>query len=149
MHFIGAITRAKDGTITGFKLRSTQDSKELVVKYQSGAALIERKEIITAEELRASLGISENALSKAILDGVVFSVDFKGVNYFPAFFADPELDWKRLARVAKPLHGLSGWHKWFFFTSPKGSLGDLTPLEALKRGMKEDVRTAAYGFAER
>lgn len=137
--------------MTDFRLRDSQDSKELLalVNPQSGAALLESKEIITAEELLASLGISENALREAIRDGVVFSVDFKGVNYFPAFFADPELDLKQLARVAKPLHGLSGWHKLFFFTSRKGSLGDLTPLEALKRGMKDDVLTAAYGFAER
>lgn len=36
-----------------------------------------------------------------------------------------------------------------FYTQGKGSLGGLTPIEALRAGKVEDVRRAAEGFRER
>lgn len=89
-------------------------------------------------------------LNGAIQAGRLFTVELDGVRYYPSFYAAPDLDRVQLERVLQAMQGLSGWTKWVFLTTPKGSLSDLTPLEALKKpGMFEAVLSAAYGYAER
>ena len=69
-------------------------------------------------------------------------MDVDDEKYFPAF-----LDRRKLEEVTRLLGELPGWRKWQFFTMPKASLNGLTPLEALKRGMVEEVMEAAEAFA--
>lgn len=70
--------------------------------------------------------------------------------YYPAFYAVQGMDRTRLERVTQALTGLDGWLQWQFFTTPKGSLGNLTPLQALQcKRMLAAVVRAASGFAER
>lgn len=68
---------------------------------------------------------------------------------YPSFYLDSRVDRRKLERVSKALGALPGWEKWRFFTTPKGSLAGLTPLDALKNGKYAEVLTAAAGFAER
>jgi hypothetical protein len=113
------------------------------------ASLVARKAVIPSGKLTEALGISRQALSKAVQAQRIFAVEVGGENFYPGFFADPAIERRRLERVSKVLGSLDGWQKWQFFTKPKASLGGVTPLEALKRGRYEQVETAAAGFAER
>ncbi|WP_434715719.1 hypothetical protein [Paraburkholderia sp. A3RO-2L] len=113
-----------------------------------------RKKLVLSGQLRSprdmweALQMSRQALAKATREKRIFSVDVGSEQYYPAFFLTENIDRKTLGKVTKLLGDLSGWSKWQFFTTPKGSLGDLTPLAALERGQLEQVERAALAFAE-
>jgi len=119
--------------------------------HEARAGLVAKKAVINEEELITALGeASWQDLNAAIQAGRLFAVEFDGVQYYPAFYAAQDLNRSELERVCQALMGLSGWAKWGFLTTPKGSLSGLTPLQALKNpGMFEAVLSAAYGYAER
>lgn len=64
----------------------------------------------------------------------IFPIEVGGENYYPTFYADPDLDRRKLERISRILGELGGWVRWQLFTTPKDSLEGLTPLEALKKG---------------
>ena len=135
-------------------LLAAQDAESLLSAARKQAHevrddLVARKAVISSAELTGTLQISRQALSKAVKANRIFSVEVGGENYYPGFFADPAIDRRKLERVSKTLGELSGWRKWQFFTTPKASLENLTPLEALKKGQYERVVITAAGFAER
>jgi hypothetical protein len=107
------------------------------------------RQVLPPGEFATALGITRQALSKAVQANRVFVLPVGAENYYPAFYSDSALERRKLERVSKLLGDLSGWEKWRFFTNPKGSLARLTPLEALKKGKYKEVLTAASGFAER
>jgi hypothetical protein len=114
------------------------------------AARIERKELITAEELRDRLGITRRSISDAARTGRLFAiVGASGDNYYPAFYADKRYDRRALEKVSKALGTLPGAVKYHFFTSKSTYLRIKSPLEALEEGRLADVLIAAAGFAER
>jgi hypothetical protein len=51
--------------------------------------------------------------------------------------------------VVRLLRDLDNFTKWQFFISGKGSLGGLTPLQALRQGKLRQVKVTAEGFVER
>jgi len=112
------------------------------------ADLVAKKQVITAADLMDRLDFTRQALSKAVLARRFFTVDVGANRMYPAFFADPNLDRRKLERIAKDLGELPGWSKWVFFTTPKASLGGVTPLDALKRGRYSEARRAAIGFLD-
>jgi hypothetical protein len=67
---------------------------------------------------------------------------------YPAFFSDPRQDRKILEAVSKALGDLPGAAKWDFFMSPRISLGNKTPLEALAKGKVDAVMAAAQAFTD-
>ncbi len=95
------------------------------------------------------LGVTRQALSKAQSSGRIFTVDVGADQYYPAFYLSEKLDRRKLEAVTKLLGDLPGWSKWQFFTTAKASLENISPLEALERGMLEQVKDAAEAFAER
>jgi hypothetical protein len=112
-------------------------------------ARIERKELLTREELIERLGNNVRWLTAALKRGCLFSVQAPwGVDYFPAFFADKSIDRRALGLVSRVLSGLPGPSKYHFFVSKSFSLR-MTPLEALAEGRLKDVLTTAAGFAVR
>lgn len=78
-----------------------------------------------------------------------FFVISDGRRLYPGFLADRTLERRQMAAVVKLLGDLDNFTKWRFFVSGKGSLGGLTPLEALRRGKVREVKVAAEGFATR
>ena len=78
-----------------------------------------------------------------------FGVSRDGKLYYPSFLADTTLKRSDLRAVERLLEGLSNFTKWQFFISGKGSLGGLTPLQALRQGKLRQVKVTAEGFAER
>jgi len=111
--------------------------------------LVTQKRVVRSGEFTKALGITRQALSKAVATHRIFAITAGGQSYYPVFFADPELDHRRVQRVAQSLGDLGGWEKWLFFTMPKSSLHRMTPLEAMREGKYDLVRRAAAGFAER
>ncbi|MDR5879403.1 hypothetical protein [Caballeronia sp. LZ032] len=112
-------------------------------------ALVRERRLMKPATFLQELGVTKQALSKAVKSGRMFSLDVGPATYYPAFYLDLDVDRKQLQKVTQELGSLPGWSKWQFFTQPKGSLGRRTPLEALAEGMVEDVRMAAQAFAER
>lgn len=111
--------------------------------------VIEAQEVVPSGRLIQALGITRQALSKAVLARRLFSVEFEGENYYPAFFADPTLERRSLERANKVLGPLNGWEKYIFYMTPKHSLQRLTPIQALRRGNVEAVVHAAHIFLNR
>ncbi|MBK4735658.1 hypothetical protein [Noviherbaspirillum pedocola] len=105
--------------------------------------------LLGAAAMRERLGISRQALSAALRAQRIFALLGPSGDYlYPAFFADPGLDRAVLEKVCRALGGLPGGAKWEFFTTPKGSLGRKTPLQALAKGRIDAVLAAAAAFAE-
>lgn len=131
------------------------NDQELLASFKLAAhssllRLVQNRAVITAEELALAVGVSQLDLCEAVQAGRLFKVEVDGRRYYPAFYAAQDIDRTRLERVIKVLSGLGGWSQWQFFTTPKGSLGDITPLEALQRKrMFAAVLRCAAGFAER
>lgn len=110
---------------------------------------VESKLVLPSGIFTELLDITRQALNKAVHDKRIFFVEVGGVNYYPAFYGDPDLQRRDAEQVTKALGILLGWQKWQFFTTPKASLGGLTPIETLKKGQIEKTVIAARGFAER
>ena len=88
-------------------------------------------------------------MSKALAAGRIFTVDVGARQYYPAVYLHGDVDRRVLERLTQILGGLPGWRKWQFFTMPKASLNELTPLQALSQGRLDPVERAARAFAER
>ncbi|WP_175882117.1 hypothetical protein [Burkholderia sp. BCC0044] len=153
------------GTITfGIAAAATRDRKPAGGKTRAAGVAVadperqvqaERRmlvadgKLLPAAQTWAGLGMTRQALSKAVASGRIFTVDVGAAQYYPAFYLAGDIDRKTLGRVTQSLGGLPGWSKWQFFTTPKASLGNVTPLVALSRGKVDDVERAARAFAER
>lgn len=112
--------------------------------------LLESGALLESSDFVQAMGWSRQALSKALLANRVFFLDAHGARCYPAFFADRRrYERRHLEAVSKRLGDLPGGAKWAFFTSPKGSLRRLTPLQALAKGQVAAVKAAAEGYAER
>lgn len=134
--------------------KSVREGAAFMAEFRKGSAAalarrIERKELLTAEELVERLGGNRRGVSAALRSGRLFSVQASsGVDFFPAFFADDSLDRRALGRVSKVLAGLPGASAYHFFVSKSFTLG-MTPLEALAQGRVKDVLTTAAAFVVR
>ena len=116
---------------------------------ESRRVLVSRGELLSSEELARRIGLTRQAVNKAVQAGRMFSLEVGAERFVPAFFADPQVDRRTLERISTALGDIPGWSKWQFFTSAKGSLEGRTPLDALKSGSIERVERAARAFAER
>jgi len=112
-------------------------------------ALVDSSKLLPAAKVWKGLDMTRQALNKAVASGRIFIVDVGASQYYPAFYLASDIDRKTLAKVTQLLGSLPGWSKWQFFTTPKASLGNITPLKALSRGKVEQVAQAAAAFAER
>lgn len=111
--------------------------------------LVASGELVTSQRLAETLGISRQAVQQGREAKRLFSLEASGEDYFPSFYADPGLDRRVLEDVTRALGDLPGAEKWVFFTTRRGSLGDVTPLDALREGKRAQVERAAAAFAER
>lgn len=100
--------------------------------FERREALMLTGELLRSDVLQSRLGVSRQALSKRVQNGTLFYVDGKGgARYYPAFFADPSLNLAKVKKVSKALSPLPGASRWLFFTSPRVSLGGVTPLDII------------------
>lgn len=111
---------------------------------------IASKKLLPSGAFQETLGISKQAISKAVKENRMFAIlGPSGENFYPAFFSEEKYDRRNLEKVCKALGTLPGASKWQFFTTPKGSLDGKTPLEALALGHVDAVMISAAGFVER
>lgn len=110
--------------------------------------MVRGRELLASAEFLHELGLSRQALSKAVGANRMFYVDFRGERYFPAFYADPMYRRTQLEAVTKALGDLPGGSKLQFFLNRRGSLGGVTPLEALAAGKLQKVKDVASAFAD-
>jgi len=89
------------------------------------------------------------AIATQLADQGLFYLEIEGVRLYPTFYLDPRFDPQQLEAISKQLGSLSGGSKWQFFTTPKGSLAGVTPLDALLAGKFSQVIVSAEGFAAR
>lgn len=111
-------------------------------------AMVKRGELLPSAKFTTELGLTRQALSKALAANRVFYVDFRGDRYFPAFFADSSYQRAQLEAVSKALGDLPGGAKLQFFLNRRGSLGGETPLTALAQGKLQKVKALAQDVAE-
>ncbi|MRW88513.1 hypothetical protein GJ699_00780 [Duganella sp. FT80W] len=111
---------------------------------------LEQGLLLRSSDFLAPLGISRQALSNAVRDQRIFSIDGpSNVQLYPAFFVTSAQQRRRLEKISKALGDLPGPSKWQFFISPKVSLNGRTPVAALQDGDLAKVLTAANAFKER
>ena len=111
-------------------------------------ALVQQKALLSSAQMWQALSLTRQAVSAATRSGRLFTVDVDGESFYPAFFADGAIDRATLEKVSRQLDRLPGWAKWDFFTAPRGSLGGVSPLDALRTGRVDDVLRAAKAVAE-
>lgn len=113
------------------------------------ASRIAKGEFLTSGELQGRLNIKRASISEAVKVGRMFAVvGPSGDNFYPAYFADEELDRRSVEKVSKSLGTLPASSKHHFFTA-KSTLLDATPIDALRKGRIDEVLTAAAAFVER
>ncbi|MGJ7916196.1 MarR family transcriptional regulator [Massilia sp. LXY-6] len=150
---------AQVGTTKEGKSRVTkridEDNAALLAKMDAGAMarrqeLHEKGLLMTSAQLCERLGISRQAVSKAVKDYRMFWVDGpSGAQWYPDFFATGQAHRRDIERVSVVLADLPGAAKWQFFTTPKHSLDGRTPVAALEAGDVEQVVRSAAEFKER
>jgi hypothetical protein len=123
------------------------------LRRESAAALqrrIDSKDLLSPKEFQDALGISRQSVNEAVKARRMFALlGPSGENYYPAFYADSELNRREVEKVSKVLGGVPSASRYHFFTSKSMFLGTLTPLQALKKGRLEDVLIAATAYKER
>lgn len=107
------------------------------------------RSLVSATKFCEQAGLSSQGLDKALHAKRIFAVELQGKVSIPDFFLDKRYDRRQMASVCKLIGDLPGGSKLQFFTTPKGSLGGQTPLDALADRKFAAVRRTAQGFAER
>jgi hypothetical protein len=110
--------------------------------------MIRRGQLLTEHELRARAHLTFRQLEDALASHHVICLVFEGVRYYPAFYVDPQYDSRALSAVTRIMAHLPPGSILQFLLSRRGSLGALTPLEALQRGQLTEVMNAAAASAE-
>lgn len=128
------------------RFMNTLDGQAAAARAQALAA----GSLLTAADFQRALGITRQAVSKAVNTCRMFYLDGpSGRQLYPAFFADATLDRRAIESVSEALKEMPGPSKWQFFTTPRASLGGKTPLEAIAQGGLAKVLLAAAAFRER
>lgn len=125
------------------------ESSDLLLTSAWGCFMMSR--MSRDENVESLMSEDEFRARCAGLRGVLaqFFVTKDGQRLYPSFLADSTVGHRDLIAVVKLLGDWDNFTKWRFFVSGKGSLGGLTPLEALKQGRLRQVMRTAEGFAER
>ena len=111
--------------------------------------LMQQGALVNATVFRDAMSWSRQALSKALNEHRVFYVSRGSKRLYPTFFASTAYDTAQVQAVSRVLGGLPGESKMLFFTAPKLSLDQQSPLQLLAKGQVEPVLNAAHAFAER
>jgi hypothetical protein len=108
------------------------------------------RDSLTTPELAAKLSCRTQTLLNWVEKGKVLAIKEKGVWRFPSWQFDPREDehiLKGLPDVLKMLEG-STLSKLSWFLTSKRALAELTPVQALQKGMLAEVLSEARGTGE-
>lgn len=106
-------------------------------------------ELFHVDTFLAKMGWTRAQLDHSVSKHRVFLLQSDAVEYVPSFFCDGRFCSLQVQLVSAALKSISPGGKWQFFCTGKGSLGGLTPLDALAQGQVRRVRRCAIGSAER
>lgn len=104
--------------------------------------------VYTAEQIAEVLGISRQAVDNRRKRGKLLAVTLgRRGNFYPIWQTHEGRALEGLAVVLAELHDHDPWSQLAFMLNPNTWLDDETPLEALRRGLVDQVRDAAsvYG----
>jgi len=115
---------------------------------QARRKMIRDGELLTVDEFCARRGIGAKQLRRLTASGSVFFIEIDGRGYYPALLAKPSHNARRLAAVCRILWPGDPMSRLSFLTSRRGSLGGVTPLEAMQSddGYRR-LRQTAKGWA--
>lgn len=88
-------------------------------------------ELLTEDEFRRRLHVSDGQLARMISRGDVFTVEVDAVHYFPSLLATPGIDLKRLYAVCRLLVPAPASCRLGYLSSRHVNIGGILPLEAL------------------
>lgn len=146
--------RLRRKTVGATKI-AAEDNQELMARLDQGALerrtkMREQGLLLTSSEICSQLGISRQALSKAVSGTRMFYLDGpSNSQWYPSFFVRDKEGRRQIESISVALGDLSGPMKFQFFSSPKHSLNGETPVKALEAGRIEDVLRSAEAFRER
>ncbi|PHP85808.1 hypothetical protein CFB52_027180 [Burkholderia sp. AU18528] len=89
-------------------------------------------ELLIAPFFAERLGISMEQLARLEDSGNVFSVHVDGTPYYPAFFAAPDYNHRRLRKICRLIRPAQAVVRLKYLTTRWGALNDRTPLEAMQ-----------------
>jgi hypothetical protein len=138
----------RPGSLEAPRSPAASDKETADSVLQNLEQMVHRGELLPSTEFIAKLGLSKQAVSKAVGANRMFYVDYKGDRYFPGFYADPMYPRAQLEAVTKLLGDLPGGAKLQFFLNRRGSLAGGTPLEAIAVGKLQKVKDLAAEFAD-
>ncbi len=105
--------------------------------------------LIPTTKLAELLHVQTQTINAAKQKNRLFSFRIGGrTDYYPAFFADESYQREHLEEISVLLGDLPAASKLDFFTSRKRSLSGDSPLDALKKGLLDEVRNVALSFRE-
>jgi len=110
--------------------------------------LVQSGQLLSPGHLQEARTMTGPALSVATLADRLFTVDIEGRPYFPAFFVSGKIGRNVLEEISELLGPLPEWQNCDFFISWRGSSGDISPLEALKKRNEAEVKRVARALAE-
>ncbi|WP_175925974.1 hypothetical protein [Burkholderia cepacia] len=107
-------------------------------------------ELLIAPFFAERLGISMEQLARLEDSGNVFSVHVDGTPYYPAFFAAPNYNQRRLRKICRLIRPAQAVVRWKYLTTRWGALNDRTPLEAMQTddGFLRLLAIAKYWVAQ-
>ena len=104
-------------------------------------------ELLDEDSFMGRLRWTSKQLEVAIAARRIFFFEYGGIRCFPAFFCTSSFDPHQVQRISEALGSVGAGAKWQFFSTPKGSLGGRTPLDALSQGRFRAVERTARSFA--
>ena len=116
---------------------------EEVIQEQIG-----NRDWLPIDEFAKALGQSRQAVRKATREHRLFTIEVRGVHYYPVFQVQLGLSKSGLPQVLRVLVDESGWSKWVFFITPRPSLGGRNAVQALLENDTKQVLSAASGYVE-
>lgn len=123
---------------------SSQPTEEVI------AGLVASGLLIPGGELAKALNFTRQAVHKGRSSGRYFALMVRArEHYYPTFFTERDLRDAGLEEVLEILKGESPWAKWTFFSTPSLMLSGLTPIDAIRKGMREKVLIAARCYLMR
>ncbi|REG60764.1 hypothetical protein B0G80_3575 [Paraburkholderia sp. BL6669N2] len=111
--------------------------------------MIANGELISEAEFRRRCNLTSRRLSLLLADESVFGIEVDGVQYFAALLAVPANQRRNLYAICHVIATAPTDARLDFLTSPRESLADLSPLEALKNDKNrfETVSRMAMAWA--
>ena len=143
--------KLRKGVSSKSKLRKSEsdDSIQRTSANSERYVLVRQGKLLRVDDYLGAADVTEKKLSKSLASRKVFSVEFEGEMYIPAFFLSPMIHHNDSAKVIRSLDDKSGWNRWDFFTTPKEALGGSTPLQFLAINKVKPVLKAVEEFTKR